>query len=73
VVGGVGGAILLGGIALVWWRLWNKKKREQAAHDDYRTSHDEMLQQDTNGAERYAGNMGGYSNPNGSVNTASNF
>jgi hypothetical protein len=38
VVGGIGGAILLGGLAIVAWRLWGKKKqqqRESVAQDDY--------------------------------------
>lgn len=62
----MGGAILLGGIAIVAWRIWGKKKREAAAKNEFRSSHDEMLQQDTSGMERY-------NNPNGGVNTASNF
>ena len=34
VVGGVGGAILLGGIALVCWRIWGRK-RTTGDDDDY--------------------------------------
>jgi len=33
VVGGIGGAILIGGLAFVAWRLWGKKKQSQD-HDD---------------------------------------
>ena len=32
VVGGVGGAILLGGIAIVVWRIWGRKQR--SGYDD---------------------------------------
>lgn len=34
VVGGIGGAILLGGIALVCWRIWGRK-RTTGDDDDY--------------------------------------
>jgi len=34
VVGGVGGAILLGGIALVCWRIWGRR-RTPGEEDDY--------------------------------------
>jgi len=33
-VGGVGGAILLGGIILVCWRIWGRK-RSSGEDDDY--------------------------------------
>jgi len=71
VVGGIGGAILIGGIALVCWRLWGKKKREQIPQDDFLDSRDDSISQEKRapGAplpERYQ-------NPNGAVNTASNF
>ena len=34
VVGGVGGAVLLGGIALVCWRIWGRR-RTPGEDDDY--------------------------------------
>jgi len=37
VVGGIGGAILLGGIALVCWRIWGRKKNTPDTYDDFRS------------------------------------
>ena len=34
VVGGVGGAILLGGLAVVAWRLWGRRRRNQIDDGD---------------------------------------
>ena len=34
VVGGVGGAILLGGLAVVFWRVWGKNRRSHGADND---------------------------------------
>ena len=34
VVGGVGGAILLGGLAIVFWRVWGKNRRSPGADND---------------------------------------
>jgi hypothetical protein len=36
-VGGIGGVILLGGIALVCWRIWGRKRTERSAYDDVRS------------------------------------
>lgn len=33
VVGGVGGAILLGGLAVVFWRVWGKTRRSRSGDD----------------------------------------
>ena len=76
VVGGVGGAILVGGLALVAWRLWGKKKRQQIPHDDFMDSTNDSIHKDhrTSGPPGAAmAAVGDYRNPNGSVNTASNF
>ena len=35
VVGGVGGAILLGGLAIVFWRVWGKTRRSRNADNDF--------------------------------------
>ena len=35
VVGGVGGAILLGGLAIVFWRVWGKSRRSRNADNDF--------------------------------------
>ncbi len=34
VVGGVGGAILLGGLAVVFWRVWGKNRQSHGADND---------------------------------------
>ncbi|KAK4575217.1 hypothetical protein LTR86_001069 [Recurvomyces mirabilis] len=68
VVGGIGGAILIGGIALVAWRLWGKKKRQAVPQDDFMDSRDDSIRQ-----EKRESHGVPYNNPNGAVNTASNF
>ena len=35
VVGGVGGAILLGGLAIVFWRVWGKTRRSRNVENDF--------------------------------------
>jgi len=74
VVGGVGGAILIGGLAIVAWRLWGKKKQQQG-HDDFLDSQDDSIRREKTGStgQPFASNAGQYQNPNGAVNTASNF
>lgn len=70
VVGGIGGAILIGGLAFVVWRLYGKKKSQDVQQDDLYSS-DSLSAQ-----KRFSGNTldtAPYSNPNGAVNTASNF
>ncbi|KAM0715487.1 hypothetical protein Q7P37_008985 [Cladosporium fusiforme] len=81
VVGGIGGAILIGGIAIVAWRLWAKKKREQAAAVDDFGMGSAGSPRDSIGREKQTASSGhaasnsvdSYRNPNGAVNTASNF
>lgn len=72
VVVGVGGALILGGVGFVLWRLKGQKKRG--------TDDDDILMGGTQGGEKYS-NAGSpfrstldqYHNPAGQVNTASNF
>lgn len=81
VVGGIGGAILIGGLAIVAWRLWAKKKREQAAAvDDFGmgsagSPRDSIRREKATAASSHAAtnSVDSYRNPNGAVNTASNF
>jgi hypothetical protein len=81
VVGGIGGAILIGGLAIVAWRLWGKKKREQAAAvDDFGmgtagSPRDSLGREKQTSASSHAPTLStsSYRNPNGVVNTASNF
>lgn len=69
VVGGVGGAILVGAIALLAWRRWGKKKRQQESHNSWVGS----LPEDNFPKEEVGTGAERYQNPNGGVNTASNF
>ena len=67
VVGGVGGAVLIGGIALVCWRLWGKKKRQQDEHDDFLDSRDDSIRREKRASRQP------FMPSTGPVNTASNF
>lgn len=76
---GIGGAILLAGLAVVAWRIWGRKKNADEGDDlmDY-------SRPDT-GAEKTVGSSGGastnpfqstlenYHNPAKQVNASSNF
>ncbi|KAF7194692.1 hypothetical protein HII31_03954 [Pseudocercospora fuligena] len=78
VVGGIGGAILVGGLAVVAWRIWGKKKRQAVPQDEYMDSQNDSLRKERiasgSGLERYQQpHNAPYQNPGGSVNTASNF
>jgi hypothetical protein len=81
VVGGIGGAILIGGLAIVAWRLWGKKRRaREAAVDDYGmgtagSPRDSLGREKQVSASSHAPTLSTdtYRNPNGAVNTASNF
>ena len=77
VVGGVGGAILLGGLAVVVWRIWGRKRRSAYEDNDLIDS-----QQGSSGREKsssvsghtpFRSTLDQYHNPAGPVNTASNF
>jgi uncharacterized membrane protein YebE (DUF533 family) len=73
VVGGVGGALLLAGLAYTAWRIWGKKKN---LHDD--DLYDPNVNQDklsaTAGSDNtpFRSTLDQYHQP-GPVNTASNF
>ena len=74
VVGGVGGALLLAGLAYTAWRVWGKKKN---LHDDdmYDPNHQnqEKLSSSTNtDSTPFRSTLETYHQP-GPVNTASNF
>ncbi|GAB7365225.1 hypothetical protein MBLNU230_g6311t1 [Neophaeotheca triangularis] len=76
VVGGVGGAVLIGGLAIFAWRLWSKKKRERAeAEDDFLDSRDDSIHREKRDsvATPLRGNGDAYTNPGGNVNASSNF
>lgn len=76
VIGGVGGAILVGGIALVAWRMWGRRRHDRVANDeDALDSPSDSLRREKaarNGTP-FQRNLDQYHNPGGVVNTASNF
>jgi hypothetical protein len=76
VVGGVGGALLLGGIALVCWRIWGRKKRVSADDDDLNFNTGSALgdKPAPNAANTpFQSNLEQYHNPGGRPNAAANF
>ncbi|KAI7157028.1 hypothetical protein KC349_g5921 [Hortaea werneckii] len=87
VLGGVGGAILIGGIAFVCWRLWGKKHKPEPLpqEDEMLDSRDDSISREKRrgsngmpldgglGSEGDPDEVQGYRNPNGRVNAASNF
>lgn len=76
VVGGVGGALLLGGIALVFWRMKKRQARVQADDDDLMAGTGAALgdkPQNSPGSAPYGSNMDQYSSPSGRPNAAANF
>jgi hypothetical protein len=86
VVGGIGGAILIGGLAFVAWRLWGKKKAAGEGQEEYYdgSQTDSIANQKrqstgmlSNSAFSDSGNANAglerYQNPNGAITTSSNF
>ncbi|KAL8681534.1 MAG: hypothetical protein Q9186_002350 [Xanthomendoza sp. 1 TL-2023] len=77
VVVGIGGAILLGGFAVVAWRIWGRKGR--AAHDDndlmnsHPGSSGREKRSSISGQSPFRSTLDQYHNQHGPVNTASNF
>ena len=74
VVGGIGGAILIGGLAFVAWRLWGKKKAAQEEPDEvWGGSRPDSIEtaKRSSGMPDYTNQ--GYHNPGGAINTSSNF
>jgi hypothetical protein len=70
VVVGVGGFIILGGLALVAWRVGGRKK--QPPHDDVPRTASPNVQSSTSGPNVFKSTLDQYHTP-ASVNTASNF
>lgn len=76
VVGGVGGAILLGGLAVVAWRIWGRKRRAVDDDDDLMGSVPGSAGQEKGngvGDSPFRSTLDQYHNPTGPVNAASNF
>ncbi|KAJ4294455.1 hypothetical protein N0V90_008146 [Kalmusia sp. IMI 367209] len=72
VIGGVGGAILLGGIAYVCWRMWGKKKRVTEDDADLMANTGAALGDKPQGTP-FQSNLEQYHNPGGRPNAAANF
>ncbi|KAL8766585.1 MAG: hypothetical protein Q9209_006650 [Squamulea sp. 1 TL-2023] len=77
VVVGIGGAILLGGIAIVAWRIWGHKGRATDDDNDLMDSHPgssgREKQSSISGHSPFRSTLDQYHNQPGPVNTASNF
>jgi hypothetical protein len=73
VVVGVGGAILIGALAVVAWRIWGKK-RHNADEDDLYDPNSTFKDKSSSGssANPFKSTLDQYHNP-APVNTASNF
>jgi hypothetical protein len=76
VVGGVGGALLLGGIALVFWRMKKRQSKVTADDDDLNLNTGAALgdkPQNGTGASPFQSNLDQYHNPGARPNAAANF
>ena len=77
VVVGIGGAILLGGIAVVAWRIWGRKGRATDDDNDLMDSHPGSSGREkhssVSGQSPFRSTLDQYHNQTGPVNTASNF
>ena len=73
VVGGIGGAILIGGLVFVFWRLYGKKKHVDELGEGDRWAHSRTDSVDT--AKMSSSNATDeiYYSPNGPINKSSNF
>jgi hypothetical protein len=72
VVGGIGGAILLGGIAVAIWRVYGKKKHNGDEDDLYDPNANHEKTSTSTDNSPFKNTLDQYHNP-GPVNTASNF
>lgn len=76
VVVGVGGAIVLGGIALVAFRIWGRKKSQHENEDDYTPGYQPVEKSEAgnspSGRSPFQSTLESYHAPT-QVNTASNF
>ncbi|KAL8693670.1 MAG: hypothetical protein Q9218_001527 [Villophora microphyllina] len=77
VVVGIGGAILLGGIAVVAWRVWGRKGRSSDGNNDLTDSHPgssgREKRSSISGQSPFRSTLDQYHHQTGPVNTASNF
>lgn len=72
VVVGIGGAILLGALAVVAWRIWGRKGKIDDEDDMFGNAPEERKTSSISGQSPFKSTLDQYHNP-GPVNTASNF
>jgi len=72
VVVGVGGAILVGALGFVAWRLWGKKKQDEDDDDLYDPNENKEKPSGSTADTPFRSTLDQYHNP-GPVNTSSNF
>lgn len=79
VVGGVGGAIVLGALAVVAWRIWGRKKNRAEDDDDYlagSNAHQPLNGEKLNSSspnDMFNRTLESHHTPGGRVNAAANF
>ncbi|KZF25683.1 hypothetical protein L228DRAFT_236754 [Xylona heveae TC161] len=77
VVVGVGGAIILGGLGIVAWRIWGRRKGMHDEDDDLMRSEPGSTGQEktgsANGSDPFRSTLDQYHTRPGPVNTAANF
>ncbi|KAL8938028.1 MAG: hypothetical protein Q9216_004116 [Gyalolechia sp. 2 TL-2023] len=77
VVVGIGGALLLGGMAVVAWRIWGRKGRQNDDDNDLMDSHPgssgHEKRSSISGQSPFRSTLDQYHNHGGPPNTASNF
>jgi hypothetical protein len=72
VVGGIGGAIFLGALALVAWRIWGRK-RQSTDDDDFLGAATARKDSDTAHVADDESHADRYTSPAGRPNAAANF
>lgn len=74
VVGGIGGALLIGALAYTAWRVWGKRKNlhDDDLYDPNANPNPEKTSTSTGDQQPFRSTLDQYHNP-GPVNTASNF
>jgi len=76
VVVGIGGAIMLGGLGIMAWKIWGRKKNEDDGEDmmGFRSgSRGQEKVDGTPAANPFQSTLESYHNPTRQVNASSNF
>lgn len=72
-VGGLGGAILLGGIGIVLWRIYGRKRRHADDEDDDMLPGDLREKRGSPAAQPFTSTLDSYHTPGQKPSTAANF